>query len=164
MTPLPRGEAVLRRASENRLRLGTRDVRIRTPSIVDFVLMKLDATTIRRPRSPKDAFDLYAYVRRKAPLVVGRALGGAPERDEALHRLRELFGSDDAAGVADVLAFAPTLDGNDSSPRRQGRGPFVRRSSGRGRWLNGRSLHASERPAPPEEHGVRRVLLAEVLW
>lgn len=113
MTPLPRGDAVLRRATELRLRLGPRDVRIKTPSIVDFILMKLDATTIRRPRSPKDAFDLYAYVRKKTPAVVGRALALAPERDEALARLHELFGADDAPGVTDVLAFAPTLEGID---------------------------------------------------
>lgn len=113
MTPLPRGEAVLRRATENRLHLGARDVRIKTPSIVDFVLMKLDATRIRRPPNAKDAFDLYAYVRRKTPAVVGRALAGAPERDEALARLHELFESDAAPGVTDVLAFAPTLGGID---------------------------------------------------
>ncbi len=113
MTPLPRGEEVLRRAVELRLRLGNRDVRIRTPSIVDFVLMKLDATRIRRPPSAKDAFDLYAYVRRKSPAVVGRALALEPERDEALKRLRDLFGSDDARGVTEVLEFAPTLAGID---------------------------------------------------
>lgn len=113
MTPLPRGEAVLRRATEHRLHLGARDVRIRTPSIVDFVLMKLDATRIRRPPSAKDAFDLYAYVRKKTPSAVGRELAGAPERDEALARLHELFGSDDAPGVTDVLVFAPTLGGAD---------------------------------------------------
>jgi hypothetical protein len=113
MTPLPRGEAVLKRAIALRLRLGTREVRIRTPSIVDFVLMKLDATRIRRPPNAKDAFDLYAYVRRKTPKIVGAALAREPERDEALARLHELFGTDDAPGVTDVLAFAPTLAGID---------------------------------------------------
>jgi len=39
LTPLPRGEAVLRRATEHRLHLATRDVRIRTPSIVDFLVL-----------------------------------------------------------------------------------------------------------------------------
>ncbi|SRR6266568_6345081 len=113
MTPLPRGEEVLARATEVRLRVGARDVKIKTPSVLDFVLLKLDATTIRRPRNPKDAFDLYAYVRKKTPIVVGQALARAREQDEALARLHELFGRDDSIGVLDVLRFAPTLEGSD---------------------------------------------------
>lgn len=113
MTPLPRGDRVLARAKELVLRLRDRDVNIRTPSIVDFVLMKLDATHIRRPRSSKDAFDLYAYVRKKGPGVVGAAIAAAPERDEALDLLQELFERPGSVGVLDVLSFAPTLAGPD---------------------------------------------------
>ena len=115
MTPLPRGDSVLARAQEVHLQVGARVVKIKTPSLVDFLLMKLDATRIRRPPNPKDAFDLYAYVRRKGAKIVGEALLAARkrERDEALPRLFELFGSEGSQGVIDVLAFAPTLIGDD---------------------------------------------------
>ena len=111
MTELPRGDQVLARAIDLRFRIGTRDVKLKTPSPVDFVLMKLDAMRIRRPVSPKDAFDLYAYVRKKTPAVVAEAIASAPERGEALGRLQQVFGDENADGVRDVLTFAGSLDG-----------------------------------------------------
>ena len=111
MTELPRGDQVLARAIDLRFRIGTRDVKLKTPSPVDFVLMKLDAMRIRRPVSPKDAFDLYAYVRKKTPAVVAEAIASAPERGEALARLQEVFADEHGAGVRDVLAFAGSLEG-----------------------------------------------------
>lgn len=113
MTELPRGERVLARASELRFCVRARDVKLKTPSPVDFVLMKLDAMEIRRPESPKDAFDLYAYVRKKTPAVVGGAIAAARERDEALERLREVFADENASGVRDVVGFAGSLEGMD---------------------------------------------------
>lgn len=113
MTELPRGERVLSRAKGVRLQVGTREFTVKTPSSVDFILMKLDATKIRTPLEPKDAFDLYAYVRRRTPTAVGKALGVAPERDEALAKLSELFGAEGSPGVVDILIFAPTLDAAD---------------------------------------------------
>ena len=111
MTPLPRGDRVLARANEVRLRVGAREITVKTPNPVDFVLMKLDATRIRVRRSAKDAFDLYAYVRKKSPSVVGKALLAVAERDEALAHLQELFGSERGPGVLDVLTYAASLDG-----------------------------------------------------
>jgi hypothetical protein len=67
------------------------------------VMLKIDATRIRRPRSPKDAFDLYAYARKKTPTAIAEALARATERDEALARLHELF-AENGAGVLDVLS------------------------------------------------------------
>lgn len=113
MTELPRGERVLARASELRFRVRTREVKLKTPSPVDFVLMKLDAMRIRRPNKPKDAFDLYAYVRKKTPAVVGGAIAAARECDEALQRLQEVFADENASGVLDVLSFAGSLEGMD---------------------------------------------------
>lgn len=113
MTRLPRGEAVLARATDVVIHARGRDIKLRTPSVVDFVLMKLDATRIRRPRDEKDAFDLYAYVRKKKPAVVGEAVARARECDEALARIRELFGDESGQGVQDVLSFAPTLESPD---------------------------------------------------
>jgi len=113
MTELPRGERVLARASELHFRVRARDVKLKTPSPVDFVLMKLDATRIRRPKNPKDAFDLYAYVRKKTPAVVAEAIAAARERNEVLQRLDELFADENAAGVLDVLGFAGSLEGID---------------------------------------------------
>lgn len=112
MTRLPRGEEVLARANEVRLRVGARELKLKTPSIVDFVMLKLDATRIRRPRSFKDAFDLYAYVRKKTPTVVAEALVRATERDEALARLHELF-AEEGPGVLDVLSYASSLEDVD---------------------------------------------------
>jgi hypothetical protein len=109
MTALPRGETVLARAKTVRLQVGHRALAVKTPSSVDFILMKLDATKIRRPPDSKDAFDLYAYVRRRTATAVGRSLGAAPERDECLDRLLELFGTGHSPGVLDVLKYAPTL-------------------------------------------------------
>lgn len=110
MTELPRGEAVLARAQVIRLVVGTRELAIRTPSPLDFVLMKLDATNIRRPRNAKDAFDLYAYARKKGAPAIGRALATARERDEALEQLHRLFGTDASPGVLDVLSYATSLE------------------------------------------------------
>jgi hypothetical protein len=115
MTPLPRGDRVVARAKEVRLQVGARVVTVKTPSVLDFVLMKLDATRIRRPPHPKDSFDLYAYTRRLGAKAVGAAIqaGSPPERAEAEARLLELFGTEKAEGVASVLSFAPTLESED---------------------------------------------------
>ncbi len=113
MTPLPRGDKVLSRSQSMWLSVGGKGFSLRTPSIIDFVLMKLDARGLRHKVNPKDAFDLYAYVRKKTPEEVGRAIAGAPERDEALRRLKELFGLTDSVGVLEVLEFASTLDEGD---------------------------------------------------
>ncbi len=113
MTELPRGEQVLARASELRFRVGAREVRLKTPNPVDFVLMKVDAIRIRRPKNPKDAFDLYAYARKKTPVVVAEAIAAARERDEALQLLQQLFADENAPGVLDVLSFAGSLEGID---------------------------------------------------
>ena len=112
-TELPRGEQVLARASELRFRVGTRSVRLKTPNPADFVLMKLDAMRIRRPKNSKDAFDLYAYVRKKTPAVVAAALASAREREEALQSLHKVFADENAVGVLDVLDFAGSLEGID---------------------------------------------------
>lgn len=112
MTRLPRGEEVLARANEVRLRIGAREIRLKTPSIVDFVMLKIDATKIRRPRNAKDAFDLYAYVRKKKPSTIAEALAKATERDEALARLDELF-AENGPGVLDVLSYASSLEDAD---------------------------------------------------
>lgn len=112
MTELPRGEGrVLARASELRFRVRAREIKLKTPSPVDFVLMKLDAMRIRRPNKPKDAFDLYAYVRKKTPAAVGGAIAAAREREEVLERLHQAFAKENAAGVLDVLSFAASLEG-----------------------------------------------------
>jgi len=58
-------------------------------SAVDFVLMKVDAIRIRRPKNPKDAFDPYAYASKKTPVVVAEAIAAARERDEALQLLQQ---------------------------------------------------------------------------
>lgn len=110
MTELPRGDAVLERAQLIRFLIGGRELAIRTPSPLDFVLMKLDATRIRRPPNAKDSFDLYAYVRKKGATAIGRALASALEREEALARLGELFGTDSSPGVLDVLSYATSLE------------------------------------------------------
>lgn len=60
-----------------------------------------------------DAFDLYAYARKRTPRALGSALRAAPERDEALRLLQELFADANAPGVRDVLAFAPALEADD---------------------------------------------------
>lgn len=109
MTRLPRGEEVLARAHEVRLQVGAREITLKTPSAVDFVMLKIDATSIRRPRSAKDAFDLYAYVRKKGPAAIAEALAKAAERDEALARLHELF-AENGPGVLDVLSYASSLE------------------------------------------------------
>jgi len=103
---------VLARASELRFRVGAREVRLKTPNPVDFVLMKVDAIRIRRPKNPKDGFDRYAYVRKKTPVVVAEAIAAARERDEALQLLQQLFADENAPGVLDVLSFAGSLEGN----------------------------------------------------
>jgi hypothetical protein len=113
MTELPRGDRVLARASELRFRVRARDVKLKTPNAVDFVLMKLDAMRIRGPKNPKDAFDLYAYVRKKTPAAVGELIAAARERDEALQRLHEVFADENAPGILDVLSFAGSLEGID---------------------------------------------------
>jgi hypothetical protein len=112
MTRLPRGEEVLARAHEVRIRLGASEIKLKTPSVVDFVMLKIDATRIRRPRSAKDAFDLYAYVRKKGPAMIAGALAKAAERDEALARLHELF-AENGPGVLDVLSYASSLEDTD---------------------------------------------------
>lgn len=109
MTRLPRGEQVLARAHEVRIRIGAREIKLKTPSIVDFVMMKIDATRIRRPRSAKDAFDLYAYARKKSPMAIAEALAKTAERGEALARLSEIF-AENGPGVLDVLSYVRSLE------------------------------------------------------
>jgi hypothetical protein len=113
MTELPRGDRVLARASELRFRVRARDIKLKTPNPLDFVLLKLDAMRIRQPKNPKDAFDLYAYIRKKTPAAVGGAIAAARERDEALQRILEVFADENASGVLDVLSFAGSLEGID---------------------------------------------------
>jgi len=61
-----------------------------------------------------ERFDVVlAYVRKKGPAEVGLALAGARERDEALAGLQRLFGDEQSPGVAHVLSYAPTLEGDE---------------------------------------------------
>ncbi len=51
----------------------------------------------------------FEVVLKGAP-VVGRVLASALEREEALARLAELFGTDSSPGVLDVLSYATSLE------------------------------------------------------
>lgn len=106
-TELTCGERVFAGVRGLRFR-AARDVRLKTPNEMDFVLMKLDAMRIRRPRNRKDAFDLHADVRKKAPAVVNKAVAAAPERDDGLQGLHEVFADENAGGV-----LAESLEGMD---------------------------------------------------
>jgi hypothetical protein len=103
MTEAADGGFALNHNHSIQLDVGGRPLSILVPDGPAFIAMKLAAR--HRRTEPKDAFDLYAYLRLMGVDTLRTGLA-RPELAELREELRGLFGLRTAAGVRDVLSYA----------------------------------------------------------
>ncbi len=110
MTVVPGGDLAILRPRRVQL---TPVLQVAIPSTLGFLALKVEAKKLR-PRATKDTFDLLAYVSLMTPQVIADALrAGGADGARLREELRMLFGSENAPGVLDVLAYASTLEPTD---------------------------------------------------
>ncbi len=109
-TPLPNSDAALANPKQLTISLPNGTLTISTPDIVGFLRLKLDAKLKHRPDKDKDSFDIWVCTKLFSRDRVREALWSNKEHGETiLDELFELFCSDDAEGIEDILAYASTL-------------------------------------------------------